>query len=118
MFRVLRDLLKYDGRFRFAFILLAVIVGMILLSLVSPYDPNKTFVVAMDMPPSLEHLFRHQFPGPGHLLVADLRGAQFADHGGDYCGYISRDRHHSWSHRRVSGRMARQGADVGQRQLS
>jgi peptide/nickel transport system permease protein len=55
--RVLRDLLKYDGRFRFAFILLVAVVVMIFLSLVSPYDPNKTFVVAMDQPPSLEHLF-------------------------------------------------------------
>jgi peptide/nickel transport system permease protein len=57
VFRVLRDLLRYDGRFRFAFILLAAIVVMILLSFVSPDDPNKTFVVAMDAPPSLEHLF-------------------------------------------------------------
>jgi peptide/nickel transport system permease protein len=55
--RVLRDLLRYDGRFRFASILLTAAVVMILLSLVSPYDPNKTFVVAMDAPPSLEHLF-------------------------------------------------------------
>jgi peptide/nickel transport system permease protein len=53
----LRDLLRYDGRFRFAFILLAAIVVMILLSFVSPDDPNKSFVVAMDAPPSLEHLF-------------------------------------------------------------
>ena len=48
MFRVLRDLLRYDGRFRFAFILLAAVVVMILLSFVSPYDPNKTFVVPTD----------------------------------------------------------------------
>jgi peptide/nickel transport system permease protein len=57
MLKVLRDLLRYDGRFRMAFILLGVVVVMILLSLVSPYDPNKTFAVAMDMPPSLEHFF-------------------------------------------------------------
>ena len=57
MFRVLRDLLRYDGRFRFAFILLAAVGVMILLSFVSPDDPNKSFVVAMDVPPSLEHLF-------------------------------------------------------------
>ena len=57
MLKVLRDLLRYDGRFRFAFVLLVLVLVMILLSFVSPYDPNKTFVVLMDAPPSLEHLF-------------------------------------------------------------
>ena len=57
MLRVLRDLLKYDGRFRIAFIFLVTVVLMIFLSFVSPYEPNKSFVVAMDMPPSLEHVF-------------------------------------------------------------
>jgi peptide/nickel transport system permease protein len=57
VFRVLRDLVRYDGRFRFAFILLTVVVVMVLLSFVSPDDPNKTFVVAMDAPPSFEHPF-------------------------------------------------------------
>ncbi len=57
MLRVIRDLLKYDGRFRFAFFLLIAVVAMILLSFISPYDPNKSFVVAMDTPPSLGHLF-------------------------------------------------------------
>ena len=55
--RVLRDLLKYDGRFRIAFIFLVAVVVMIFLSFVSPYDPGKTFEVAMDVPPSPEHLF-------------------------------------------------------------
>jgi peptide/nickel transport system permease protein len=57
MLKVLRDLLKYDGRFRIAFIFLAAVVVMILLSLVSPYNPDKSFVVPMDAPPSLEHPF-------------------------------------------------------------
>jgi peptide/nickel transport system permease protein len=57
MLRVIRDLLKYDGRFRIAFIFLVAVVVMILLSFVSPYNPNKSFVVAMDTPPSLEHIF-------------------------------------------------------------
>ncbi|GAP06399.1 ABC-type dipeptide/oligopeptide/nickel transport systems, permease components [Anaerolinea thermolimosa] len=55
--RIIRDLLKYDSRFRLAFIFLSTILIMMLLSLVSPYNPNKTFVVAMDTPPSLEHPF-------------------------------------------------------------
>jgi peptide/nickel transport system permease protein len=57
MLKVIRDLLKYDGRFRIAFIFLLAVAVMILLSFVSPYDPSKTYVVAGDMPPSLEHIF-------------------------------------------------------------
>ena len=57
MLKVLRDLLRYDGRFRLPSFSWYVVVVMILLSFVSPYDPNKTFVVPMDAPPSLEHLF-------------------------------------------------------------
>ena len=57
MLKVIRDLLKYDGRFRIAFIFLVTVVLMIFLSFISPYDPNKSFVVAMDTPPSLEHVF-------------------------------------------------------------
>lgn len=57
MLRVLRDLLRYDSRFRLGFILLATIVMMVLLSAVSPYDPSRSFVVPMDAPPSLNHIF-------------------------------------------------------------
>jgi peptide/nickel transport system permease protein len=57
MFKVIRDLLRYDGRFRIAFIFLVAVVVMIFLSFVSPYDPGKSFVVEMDTPPSLEHIF-------------------------------------------------------------
>jgi peptide/nickel transport system permease protein len=57
MFKVIRDLLQYDGRFRIAFMLLLAVVVMILLSFVSPYEPNKSFQVPMDTPPSLDHFF-------------------------------------------------------------
>ncbi len=57
MFKVIRDLLRYDVRFRIAFVFLSTMAVMIILSFVSPYDPNKSFVVAMDQPPSLEHIF-------------------------------------------------------------
>ena len=57
MFKVIRDLLKYDGRFRVACVFLGAVGVMMLLSFVSPDDPNKTFVTAMDLPPSLEHIF-------------------------------------------------------------
>ena len=56
MFKVLRDLLRFDGRFRIAFIFLLLIVILLLMSFVSPYDPGKTFVVGMDQPPSFKHL--------------------------------------------------------------
>ncbi len=57
MLKVFRDLLKYDGRFRIAFVFLTAVVMMTLLSFVSPYDPSKSFVVPWDLPPSREHLF-------------------------------------------------------------
>lgn len=57
MLKVIRDLLKFDVRFRIAFIFLIAVVVMIIMSFVSPYDPNKSFQVAMDTPPSLEHFF-------------------------------------------------------------
>ncbi|MBK8796588.1 MAG: ABC transporter permease [Anaerolineales bacterium] len=57
MFKVIRDLLKYDGRFRVACVFLGAVAVMMLLSFVSAEDPNKTFVTALDLPPSLEHIF-------------------------------------------------------------
>ena len=57
MFKVILDLLKYDGRFRIAFIFLAAVLLMVFLSFFSPYDPNQTFVVAMDVPPSPDYVF-------------------------------------------------------------
>jgi peptide/nickel transport system permease protein len=57
MFKVIRDLLRYDGRFRIAFIFLIAITAMSLLSFVSPHDPGRTFRVPADMSPSLEHPF-------------------------------------------------------------
>jgi peptide/nickel transport system permease protein len=57
MLKVIHDLLQYDVRFRIAFILLVAVVVMILLSFISPYEPNKSFEVPMDRPPSLDHFF-------------------------------------------------------------
>ena len=57
MIKIIRDLLKYDVRFRFAFAMIGLILLMVLVSFLSPYAPNKTFVVAMDASPSLEHPF-------------------------------------------------------------
>lgn len=57
MLRVIRDLLKYDGRFRIAFVFLLAVLILAVLSLVSPYDPTRTFKVPADQPPSLQHPF-------------------------------------------------------------
>jgi len=62
MLKVIRDLLKYDGASALAFIFLVVMVAMVLLSFVSPYDPGKSFVVAMDNPHRWPH-FRHDSRG-------------------------------------------------------
>jgi peptide/nickel transport system permease protein len=57
VFRVIRDLLKYDHRFRIAVIFLGAVLLMAFLSFFAPYDPNETFVVPMDAPPSPEYFF-------------------------------------------------------------
>ena len=55
--RVVRDLLRYDGRFRIAFVFVTAALLMSVLSVVSPYDPGRTFKVPVDSPPSLQHIF-------------------------------------------------------------
>jgi peptide/nickel transport system permease protein len=57
MIKVIRDLFRFDWRFRIAFVFLFIIVVMSFLSLVSPYDMSKTFQVGMDLPPSFQHPF-------------------------------------------------------------
>ncbi|MCL2319829.1 MAG: ABC transporter permease [Treponema sp.] len=57
MNKILRDLLRFDMRFRAAFIFLLLILVMVLLSWFSPYDMEKTFQVPMDQSPSLLHPF-------------------------------------------------------------
>ncbi len=57
MIKVIRDLLRFDGRFRVAFVFLLAVFTLGLLSLVSPYDPTRTFLVPADLPPSSKFLF-------------------------------------------------------------
>ena len=57
MNKVLRDLLRFDIRFRIAFIFLTFIFLMLILSWFSPFDMGKTFQVPLDQAPSLRHLF-------------------------------------------------------------
>lgn len=57
MFKVIGDLLKFDGRFRIAFVFLLAITVLALLSFFSPQIPTRTFQVPADLPPSLEFPF-------------------------------------------------------------
>ncbi len=57
MWKVTRDLFKYDGRFRIATVFLLAVLILAILSAVSPYDPGKTFKVPQDLPPSWGHPF-------------------------------------------------------------
>ncbi len=57
MFKILRDLLRYNKEFLFGTILILIILGLIVASFFSPYDENAIYVVAPDMPPSAEFWF-------------------------------------------------------------
>ncbi|MBY5642665.1 ABC transporter permease [Rhizobium leguminosarum] len=54
MFKVLRDLLRYNKEFLLGTILISIILALIVASFFSPYDENAIYVVAPDMPPSAE----------------------------------------------------------------
>ena len=54
MFKVLRDLLRYNKEFLLGTILISIILALIAASFFSPYDENAIYVVAPDMPPSAE----------------------------------------------------------------
>jgi peptide/nickel transport system permease protein len=57
MLITLRDLLRYNAEFRLGAILVGLVGTLALLSFVSPYTPDDTFVVPPDMPPTLAHPF-------------------------------------------------------------
>lgn len=60
MFRILRiikDLYHHDYRFRFGFSMILAVLGLSLLSFFSPYDPNASFKVPTDQPPSGQYFF-------------------------------------------------------------
>ncbi len=57
MFKILRDLLRYNREFLLGTILILIIVGLIVSSFFSPYDENAIYVVIPDMPPSAEFWF-------------------------------------------------------------
>ncbi|HOP95508.1 MAG TPA: ABC transporter permease [Dictyoglomaceae bacterium] len=52
---VLKDLLK-DGKFRFGFIIVCILLFLALLSFFCPYDPTRWHIFPRDLPPSLQHI--------------------------------------------------------------
>jgi peptide/nickel transport system permease protein len=79
MLRVIRDLLKYDGRFRFAFVFLLAVLILAISSAISPYDPGRTFKVPADQPPSLQYPFGTNSRGQDMLwwMAFALRNSLF-----------------------------------------
>jgi peptide/nickel transport system permease protein len=57
MFKIVRDLFRYNREFAGGAILMALILGMAALSAFSPYPPADIYVVAQDIPPSWAHPF-------------------------------------------------------------
>jgi peptide/nickel transport system permease protein len=55
MWKILRDLLRYNWEFTVGVLLLGMVVVVALLSFVSPYPPLDVYVVAPDLPPSSGH---------------------------------------------------------------
>lgn len=55
MWKILRDLLRYNWEFTAGVVLLGIVVVVALLSFASPYPPLDVYVVAPDLPPSWEH---------------------------------------------------------------
>ena len=57
MFRILKDLLRYNREFALGAILILLVVAMSLASFFSPYPSQLQYVVPFDMPPSWDHPF-------------------------------------------------------------
>jgi len=57
MVRVIADLFKQNTRFRFGFAFILVVFVLAVLSFFSPYDPNASFKVMPDTPPSVQYPF-------------------------------------------------------------
>jgi peptide/nickel transport system permease protein len=55
MFRVLRDLLRYNREFLIGFTLTLAVFVFAALHFVSPYDDNSIYLLPPDMPPSADY---------------------------------------------------------------
>ncbi len=57
MFKVLRDLIRYNAEFAIGLVLVSIVVLFSLLSFFSPVDPTQVYRVAPDQAPSLQYWF-------------------------------------------------------------
>jgi peptide/nickel transport system permease protein len=57
MFRIARDLFRYNREFAIGGILAGIVLAMAALSTFAPYPPGQIYVVAPDIPPSWAHPF-------------------------------------------------------------
>ena len=57
MLAILRDLLRYNIEFRIGVLLVGIVLGMAMLSFVSPYSPIDVYVAPPDVPPSAAYWF-------------------------------------------------------------
>lgn len=57
MFTTIRDLLRFSLSFRFGFIILLVAAALVILSFMSPYEPDDRRAVSRNEPPSFEFIF-------------------------------------------------------------
>jgi peptide/nickel transport system permease protein len=57
MFKVIRDLFRYNKEFAIGAILTSFVLIIAALSTFSPYPPSQTYVVPADIPPSWQYLF-------------------------------------------------------------
>lgn len=57
MWEIVKNLYKYDKRFKFSLFILLFLIIFMSLSFVSPYDYRSNYIVPVNLPPSLEHPF-------------------------------------------------------------
>jgi len=57
MLKIIRDLFRFDIRFRAASVFLSVIFLIMIFSWLSPFDMSKTFQTPIDQSPSFKHIF-------------------------------------------------------------
>lgn len=57
MWTVLKDLFKYDKRFKVSLIILLGIIFLMFLSIFSPYNPYSNYIVPINLPPKIDHPF-------------------------------------------------------------
>ncbi len=57
MFKIIRDLFRYNAEFAVGAILMSFVLIIAALSAFSPYPPDQTYVVPPDIPPSWQYLF-------------------------------------------------------------